>query len=228
MSELHLMVTITNRARFPEFIELYRSHGLEVNLIALGYGTARSDVLGVLGLDKSEKAVCFSFVTAETWRKVKRDLEGKIYIDVPDTGIAFIVPMSSIGGRRELAYLTDGQEFTKGDETVLKDTVNELLVVISNQGYNDVVMDAAREAGAAGGTVIHAKGTGSHRAERFLGISLASEKDVVFIVTKTSRKNAIMRSIMDKAGMETDAKSIVFSLPVTDTAGLRLLEAEEA
>ena len=224
MSELNLLITITDRATFPQFMELYRAREMHVNLIALGHGTARSDILGLLGLDKAEKAVSFSFVTGETWQAVKEDLEDKLLIDVPGTGIAFTVPMSSVGGRRELNYLTDGQNFTRGDERVLQNTVNELLVVISNQGYNDVVMDAAREAGARGGTVIHAKGTGSHSAERFLGISLASEKDVIFIVAKTAQKNEIMRSIMDKAGLDTDAKAIVFSLPVTDTAGLRLLE----
>ncbi len=109
----------------------------------------------------------------------------------------------------------------------MKNTVQELLVVIGNQGYSETIMDAARAAGAAGGTVIHAQGTGMARAEKFLGISLASEKDVIFIVTKTAQRNAIMRSIMEKAGIETRAKAIVFSLPVTDTAGLRLLEDDE-
>ena len=62
------------------------------------------------------------------------------------------------------------------------------------------------------------------KAEKFLGFSLVNEKEVVFIVVKTATKNRIMRSIMDKAGMNTEAKSIVFSLPVTGTAGMRLLE----
>ena len=41
----------------------------------------------------------------------------------------------------------------------MKDTKYELLVVIANQGYTELVMDAARAAHAPGGTVIHAKGT---------------------------------------------------------------------
>ena len=109
----------------------------------------------------------------------------------------------------------------------MRGTDRELIVVISNQGYNDMVMDAAREAGAYGGTVVHARGTGMERAERFLGISLASEKDMIFIVAKTKQRGAIMSKVMQKAGMETPAKAIVFSLPVSDTAGLRLMEDEE-
>lgn len=85
-------------------------------------------------------------------------------------------------------------------------------------------MEAARSAGAHGGTVIHAKGTGMQAADKFMGVSLAIEKEMVFIVAKTEEKNSIMQAVMEKAGLNTKAKAITFSLPVTDTAGLRLVE----
>ena len=88
-------------------------------------------------------------------------------------------------------------------------------------------MDAARKANAAGGTVIHAKGTGMEKAETFLGVSLAQEKEMLFLVAKKEDKNPIMRAIMDEAGLNSKAKSIVFSLPVTETAGMRLIENRE-
>ena len=106
----------------------------------------------------------------------------------------------------------------------MKDTVHELIIVIANQGNIELIMDAARGAGAYGGTVIHARGTGMEQAEKFLGVSIAAEKEMIFIVTKKEQKNSIMKAIIEKAGMESRAKSIVFSLPVTDTAGLRLIE----
>jgi nitrogen regulatory protein PII len=159
-------------------------------------------------------------VTGAGWEEAKWYLRKKMYIDVPDTGISFIIPMSSIGGKRELAFLTAGQNYRKGEESVMKDTTMELLVVVSNQGHNDLVMDAARGAGAYGGTVIHARGTGMNQAELFFGVSLASEKDLTFIVTKKNQRNAIMSAIMKEAGMDTPAQSIVFSLPVTDAVGL--------
>ena len=227
MSTLSLMITIAARNRLPEFISAYQTHGVSVSVIALGHGTASSELLDFFGMESAEKAVCFSFVTEQTWRAVRRTLERQIRIDVPGTGIAFLVPLSCIGGKRELLFLTDGQEFEKGEESELKGTAHELLVAITNQGCSDLVMDAAKEAGAAGGTVIHARGTGMERAEKFLGISLASEKDIIFIVTRSAERQAIMQSVMRKAGMETRAKTIVFSLPVTSTAGLRLLELEE-
>lgn len=224
MSQLYLMTTIADRKWLPDFMSVYEEHKLRVNMVALGRGTATDETLDLLGLDSSEKAVCLSFVTDARWTAVKKVLERRIRIDVPGVGIAFTVPLSSVGGRRELMFLTEDQDFSKEEESVLKETEHQLLIAVANQGYNQAVMDAARLAGAAGGTVIHAKGTGMERAERFFGFSLASEKDVIFIVSRTEGKNAIMKSIMEQAGPATKAGAIVFSLPVTDTAGLRLLE----
>ena len=220
MSELYFMMTITSRDMLPKFLEAFDKNNLPIGFVSLGYGTAKDDILDMLGLVRSEKAVGMTVVTGAGWEEAKWYLRKRMYIDVPDTGISFIIPMSSIGGKRELAFLTAGQNYRKGEESVMKDTTMELLVVVSNQGHNDLVMDAARGAGAYGGTVIHARGTGMNQAELFFGVSLASEKDLTFIVTKKNQRNAIMSAIMKDAGMETPAQSIVFSLPVTDAVGL--------
>ena len=125
-----------------------------------------------------------------------------------------------------MQFLLNGQAFEKGEEQTLKNTKYELLVVIANQGHTEQIMDAARSVGAGGGTVLHAKGTGMEHAEQFLGFSLASEKEIVLIVVPQEKKNGIMRAIMDQAGLNSEAKAIAFSLPVTSTAGMRLLEED--
>lgn len=226
MSELYMMVTITNRNFVTKFLSVYKEHQITVSLVTLGVGTANSEMLDYFGLESSEKAVIFGIVTQGVWEELKKGLQSKLQIDVPGTGIAFVIPLSSIGGKRELLFLTENQNYEKGDESTLKETTHELLVIIANQGYSDLIMKAARSADAAGGTIIHAKGIGMELAEKFLGVSLASEKEIIFIVTKKEQKNEIMQSVMKNAGMESKAKSIVFSLPVTDTAGLRLIEEE--
>lgn len=226
MSKLYLMTTIIDRNLSKKYSNLYNEEGLQVMFITLGVGTASGDMLDYLGLEDTEKTVVFTILEEESWKRTKKGLQQKLKIDAPGGGIAFIVPLSSIGGKRTLQFLTAGQEFQKEEESELKDTVHELIIVIANQGYTELVMDAARGAGAYGGTVIHAKGTGMEQAEKFMGVSLATEKEIVFIVTKTEQKNAIMKAIIEKAGMDTKAKAIAFSLPVTDTAGLRLLEMD--
>lgn len=100
----------------------------------------------------------------------------------------------------------------------------EIILAIANEGYTDSVMDAAREAGARGGTVLHGKGTGSKDAEKFFNVSIASEKEVIMIVAKSSEKAEIMKSIINRAGTGTDAGAVVMSLPVTAIAGFGLLD----
>ena len=131
-------------------------------------------------------------------------------IDVPGTGIAFIIPLSSIGGKKVLQYLIQSYEYEKEEEATLRETEYELLVTIVNQGCIDSVMDAARSANAGGGTVIHAKGTGMESAEKFLGVSLAAEKEIIFIVTRSKNKNQIMRAIMEKTGLNNKEKQLCF------------------
>ena len=223
MSSLFLMITITDRRSTDGFLQLYKSHGVTVSMRTVGSGTAVQETLSTLGLEKTEKAVLLAVVTAESWQKIQKDLRRKMQIDVPGTGIAFIVPLSSIGGKRALMFLTEHQPLTWKEESTLKDTRYELLLVVANQGYTGSIMDAA---GAGGGTVIHAKGTGMEGAAAFLGVELVNEKELVLIVSRTSQKNTIMKAIME--GANPKAGTIVFSLPVTDTAGLRLMEEDEA
>lgn len=227
MSELNLMVTITDRTKLTSFLKLYTDKNVPVQFISLALGTASNETLDMLGLDRSDKCVLFCIVTGEKWNELRRALSHTMRIDVPGTGIAFTIPLSSIGGRRELSYLTAGQNYEQGEESTMKETKYELLTVIANHGYSDLIMDAARAAGAAGGTVIHAKGTGVEGAEKFLGITLAAEKEIIYIVVRREARNAIMSAIMRDAGMESKAKSICFTLPVSGTAGLRLIEEDE-
>lgn len=224
MGNIYLMTTIVDRKIVNKYSDLFEENNLHVMYLTLGYGTAANEILNYLGLDSTEKAVIFSVLEEESWINTKKLLQKKLQIDAPGGGIAFIVPLSSIGGKKTLQFLLESQDYQKEEESTLKETNHELIIVIAEQGYTDMIMDAAREAGAYGGTVIHAKGTGKEAAEKFLGVSLATEKEIIFIVTKTEQKNPIMQSIIQNAGTNTKAKAIAFSLPVTDTAGLRLIE----
>lgn len=223
---LYWMITITDRNQSQKFLSFYKTYGIEVVLSTLGKGTAASEILNDFGLEATQKAVLLSVVTGKVWSAVQKGLQTIMLIDIPGTGIAFTMPLSSIGGKRQLEFLTNGQPFQKGEESVLKDTKYELLVVIANQGYTEQIMAAARRENAGGGTVIHAKGTGMEGAEKFLGISLAAEKEMIYIVVHRDKRNDIMSAIMRDAGMASKAKSICFTLPVSATAGLRLIEED--
>ena len=226
MGGLYMMAVITNRNMKDRFKSFFEENGQAVFFETPGRGTASSEVLDYFGLEATEKMVYLAIVTDNMWKKLKRGLIVRLQIDVPGTGLAFTVPLSSIGGKKALQYLIQDQEYVKEEESELKGTKYELLIAIANQGSIDAVMDAARSANAGGGTVIHAKGTGTEGARKFLGVSVAEEKEMIFIVTRTEEKNKIMKAIMEKTGLGSKEKTVIFSLPVTDTAGLRILEED--
>ena len=214
------MITITDRSRCGEFAAWYQEQGIPLVLTALGSGTATTEILDCLGLEATEKAVLFC-VAPHSPQLVRR-AEKALWLDVPGRGILMTVPVSSIGGAAARDYLLQ-QEAEKSME---KEITHELLVVITNQGHTDMVMDAARAAGATGGTAVHAKGTGTELAKKFFGVSIAAEKELIFILTREETRVPIMKAIMAQAGMQTEAQSLVFSLPVSGIAGLRRLDGE--
>lgn len=218
MGGVDLVITITDRSRRETVAAWYRNNGIPLVLTVLGQGTATTEILDCLGLEATEKAVLFCVaVRSPLWvRKVAVEL----MLNVPGHGILMTIPINSIGGSTAKEYLIGKQE---GDSAMERNNTHELILVITNEGCTDQVMDAAREAGAAGGTSVRAKGTGSELARKFFGVSIASGRELVFILTRVERKKDIMKSIMTKAGMKTPAQSLVFSLPVTDVAGPRSL-----
>jgi len=93
---------------------------------------------------------------------------------------------------------------------------NSLIVCIVNKGFTDLVMEAARDAGAKGGTVFTARGTGNREIEKFYGIEIKPEKEIVYIVAANDIKEKILKAIYKSAGLDTQGQGIVFSLPVED------------
>ncbi len=227
MNGLVFAVCITQRGKFAALAGICKKCVIPYNLVALGRGTAGGELMSLLGMEDAEKAICFSVMTAAGWKTYKKMLQNELQLDLPGAGVAFTVPLAAVAGKTALRVLTHNTDYERGDESELKNTAYELIVAVCEQGYSEKVMEAAKKGGAGGGTVIRARGTGVHTAEQFLGITLTGEKDMIFIVSRTAGKKAIMEAIVREAGPETRAKAIAFSLPVTDTAGLRLLEPEE-
>ncbi len=222
MAGVDLLIAITDRSRSDGFAEWFRGQGIPLVLTALGKGTATAQVLDFLGLEATEKSVllCVSPRSPRLIRRAARDL----WLDVPGNGIIMAVPVSSIGGAATRDYLLQQEAEENMEE---KKMTHELVVVISNRGYTDMVMDAARSAGATGGTAVHAKGTATELAKKFFGVSIAEEKELIFILSKAEDRKAIMKAVIAGAGMQTEAQAMVFSMPVSDLAGLRRLEGEE-
>lgn len=105
---------------------------------------------------------------------------------------------------------------------------HEVILCIVNNGFSEAVMDAAREAGARGGTVIHARGTANKEAETFFNISIQPEKEVVMILVSADIRDTVLHALYNKVGLKEPAQGIAFALPVSNVVGLSSYDDKKA
>lgn len=96
----------------------------------------------------------------------------------------------------------------------------EVVFCIVNSGFSEVVMDSAREAGATGGTVLHASGTANAQAEKLFGITVQPEKDIVMILVDSVIKDQVLHNLYRDVGLKTAGQGIAFTMPVSDVVGI--------
>ena len=94
------------------------------------------------------------------------------------------------------------------------------ILAIVNNGFAEEAMDAARAAGARGGTILHGRGTMSKEAEKFFNITIQPEKEIVMILAMAERADAILSALYRAIGTSTNAQGIAFALPVDEAMGL--------
>lgn len=222
---MNYVISIINPNMLESLTDICANLELPMTVALHGRGTAMQTMLDLLGIESNEKRVVMTVASQEKTARLIAEQKRYLHLGVPGHGMVIAVPIKSVGGGKVLAYLN-------GDEKTAKYTppqsyTYELIVAIANSGSTDMVMNAARSAGARGGTVLHGKGTGAQNTTRFHNISIADEKEVVLIVAAAHEKSEIMRAILQKAGPDSAAGTIVFSLPATEVAGFGLFEDAE-
>lgn len=103
----------------------------------------------------------------------------------------------------------------------------EVIYAILNAGFADQAMVAAREVGAKGGTIIHARGSSNIGVDKKYGLTMTPEKEILMILATEKEKDAIINAIYTTSIKENNHKGIVFSLPVESTAGLKYDKYDE-
>jgi len=195
---------------------------------SLGEGTASSEILDLLGIGSSEKAVITCLEQEVGVPLLMKEVRKKLQNYGPGAGIAFTVPLSAINNpillifkqsilkNEKIAAANDKSE----GEKMADNYSHDLIISIVNQGFSDELMNTARESGATGGTVIHSRGTAHKGAVKVFGVSVQDEKELILILTEREKKETIMRSICEAHGLNSKAQGIIFSVPVDNVMGL--------
>lgn len=223
MNGLKCLITITKRDFAERYIDFMKEIGVPSVNVELCRGTASESVLDLMGLEQSEKVMLTSAMRSTQKEKVKEWLVNQMLITDSGNGISLLIPFDGLGGETCKKRLAGEEPIEKTEEINVENSKYVLIVVIADKGNVELIMDAARGAGATGGSFVKAHGTGNQMS-KFFGISIAEEKEITYIVSKRDDRDAIMYAIMNAEGFKTEAHGIVFSLPVEGVLGIRDLE----
>ncbi|MBQ3493332.1 MAG: P-II family nitrogen regulator [Clostridia bacterium] len=223
MLGIKCMITITKREYAEQYLDFFHRRQVKGVISKLCNGTANDTTLDFLGIEKTEKIMFETIVKDEQVGDIVKGLIYEMNINAAGNGIALFIPIDCVGGVSSLKYFTGEVSVEKKESNMDKTKSVVLIITIVDKGFTDTVMDAARSAGASGGTVVKAKGTGAEIA-KFFGVSISEEKEMIYIATKNENRDDIIRAIMEKAGRDTNAHGVVFSIPVEGVVGIKAFE----
>ena len=213
-SPCRLLVVITEKHKCDSVMAEARKAGADGGTIVLGKGTAENKWLRILGLDDVEKELLWSLMPAPLTSVVMDALLAAPCL-ASTRGVMFTVDVSSalhLLGTPLFAASSLEESMSANAQPA---PAYELISVIVNSGGADQVMDAARKAGATGGTVINARGTARPEDAPFFGITIVPEKELVLILCPVSNTERIMENIMAEFSEAERGAGIVFRTPVS-------------
>ena len=233
LEPLYFLMIIFPNGQASAIMDLMIQADSAVCFLCHGKGTATKDIYEVLGLGENHKQIVLSLIKENNWAKLKELLLKRFAISEWSRGVAYVIKIGSLCGVSVYKMLTDNRGLAeKGETPMANDPIEkksdyEVVMVIVNDGFTDLVMDAARKAGAKGGTIITARGTGNKDIEKFFGVVITPEKQVVVILVPKKIKDEVISAIYKEVGINTKGQGIAFSMPAADVVGI-VEEAPEA
>lgn len=215
--------SIVDYSKSEEMANVYSIAKAPVSISTHGQGCADSSVFEYLGFGENKKSIIISLMSVERANYLFELAEEKMSISKPGKGIMFTIPLTSATAVLSGILKKDDEnqpKITKENECMSCEHEYELIITIITRGYFQDVKTAALAAGARGGTLIHALGMGAEEAQKFLGIAIQPEKEIILNVVKREDKNKVMSAIAESAGINTQGRGIIFSLPVDCVMGL--------
>lgn len=217
------IMAFVERGQGKNLVKAFATGQIKGCLQCMGRGTASSELLDVLGLGTSERDIVIGFASAECVDNMIRRLDTELRGQLDVHGIIFDLDVTGINRRIAMVLLGDGLDMAGSRESGgnresggsdMEQSDNSLILITVNQGHTDAVMATAREAGAAGGTIIRARWAGANDVAQFHGISVQQEKEIIAIVASRDNRNTIMDTINLKHGLNSPASAMICSLGI--------------
>ncbi|MBE6700878.1 MAG: transcriptional regulator [Ruminococcaceae bacterium] len=218
-----LVFTITNTGNEKKLREIFEESGAFITYSCHGQGTAPSTIMDIFGLSGRTRLINAGYVLKSNVHNLFALLDERLSFSEKGQGIAFTLSPTGLQSRIINMIETDAEKITseKGEtkEMNIHSDYSAILTSVTN-GYSEDVIEAARTAGAMGGTIIKGVREGTSETAEQLGISLMDEQDFVLILVQKDKKKEIMSAINDKCGMNTDAHGVVMSFSLDEVFGI--------
>lgn len=222
-ASLRVLVLIATPKLAEKAMKMFRKGNVPVQYNWNAVGTASSEMIDVLGLGSPDKSIIISFLPKLFADEMLKKLKKELRLGTVNSGIAFTIPLSGANNLvlRMLEQLNSEEieNLERKGHINMSDIKYSLIAAVVNRGYSENVMEAARAAGASGGTIVPSRRIGNEQAMGFWGMGIQNEKDMIFIITDSENKLKIMQEIGEKCGIHSEAKGIVVSLPIDAVLG---------
>lgn len=209
---LEMLVVIVEHNKASKVLHLADEKGVTASIAMLGRGTASRTIFDYLGLNDKKKAVLMLFGKTEEIMNLADYLVEKLEMDKPNHGIAYIESAFNVFGTEDNV---NGSENIKRGENMYN-----AIYTIVEKGNADDVIEAAQKGGSRGGTVMHARGSGSEEARKVFNMLIEPEKEIVLIISEEAKTKDIVESIRKETQIEEEGKGIIFVTNVEATYGL--------
>lgn len=214
------LITITDVNRGKKLGDVFARAGIHFRFHAHVQGTAPSAILDIFGFSGRTRLLTASILPQQDVPRTFRLLEERLFFSENGRGIAFTIPITGLQNR--LAGVLSDELKSHPNTEGGKRTMGEHCAIIASvrSGFSEDVIDAARAAGARGGSIMKCMRDSSEQVAKQFGVALKEEQELVLIVAQRENKKALMDAIAEKCGMKTEAQGILFSLPIDATLGI--------
>lgn len=211
-----MILSILSRGKGKRYMKMLDERGIKLHFQTVGFGTAPSEVMDLLGLSSNNKDVIFSFAPNGTVNAWASDSTKRVDTGYSYGGLAVILRLSA--ANRLMAEILNRHpipEAEKGESSPMKSEYKHNLILISvNEGYADQVMQTAKAAGATGGTIIRARMAGSERLDQLMDVEVSEEKEIIVILSPENVGAKIMEDVNAEFGLRSKAAGTVCAVPV--------------
>ena len=223
-----MVILITKEEDCAKLDELFGRLHMPICYQARGKGTASSEMLDIFGLGGSARLITLGILPKFMVGELVKEAQEHLSFHRKGGGIAFTVPLTGIqhpifqvlNDEAREALKQKIYERTEQDMEEVKNKDYVVVWVTVASGYSDEVIDAARSAGAKGGTVLRGRQRNSERVSQHFGISTQEERDFVMIVVPREKKGEIMAAIGRACGLSSEAHGVILAFPVDEVFGL--------